>query len=97
MRRKKRLGLLLALALAAGVLSGCTAETPEQDEDTRPLIVVGVDSYPPYTSMGALLTCAGALLAASAPSPPTPNISYIAFFMLFFLSMLFLSSLKVCG
>ena len=29
------------------------------------------------------------VLAASEPSPPTPNISYIAFFMLLFLSMIF--------
>ena len=53
MRRKKRLGLLLVLVLAAGVLSGCAAETPSQDENTRPLIVVGVDNYPPYTYIGA--------------------------------------------
>ena len=53
MRRKQRIGLLLALMLAAGVLSGCAAETPEQGEDMRPLIVVGVDNYPPYTYIGA--------------------------------------------
>ena len=41
------------------------------------------------TSTDALLPCAGAVLAASEPSPPTPNISYIAFFMLLFLSMIF--------
>ena len=53
MRRKQRIGLLLALALTASILSGCAAEIPTQGEDTRPLVVIGVDNYPPYTYIGA--------------------------------------------
>lgn len=60
MTRKRIYSLLLALALAAGLLTGCSGEaaTTEEDDD-RPQVVVGVDTYPPYSYIGPDGTSAG--------------------------------------
>lgn len=57
---KRIWSLLLALTLAVGLLTGCGAapETTEQDDD-RPVLVVGVDTYPPYAYIGSAGTTTG--------------------------------------
>ena len=54
MMNKRVWSLLLALALAAGLLTGCGA-APETAEpvDDRPVLVVGVDPFPPYAYIGS--------------------------------------------
>ena len=57
---KRVWSLLLVLALAAGLLTGCGAapETTEQDDD-RPALVVGVDPFPPFAYIGSAGAPAG--------------------------------------
>lgn len=55
MRRKRIYSLLLALALAAGLLTGCGQENAAQEstaDEALPTLVVGVDTYPPYSHIG---------------------------------------------
>lgn len=47
MRNKRVWGLLLALTLAAGLLTGCGAAPETAEQDDRPALVVGVDPFPP--------------------------------------------------
>lgn len=57
---KRVWSLLLVLALAVGLLTGCGAapETTEQDDD-RPTLVVGVDPFPPFAYIGSAGAPAG--------------------------------------
>lgn len=57
---KRVWSLLLALTLAAGLLTGCGAapETAQQDDD-RPALVVGVDPFPPFAYIGSAGAPAG--------------------------------------
>ena len=48
MRNKRVWSLLLALTLAAGLLTGCGAAPETAEQDDRPALVVGVDPFPPY-------------------------------------------------
>ena len=62
MRRKRIYSLLLALALAAGLLTGCGQENTAQEstaDEALPTLVVGVDTYPPYSHIGPDGTPAG--------------------------------------
>ena len=55
MTRKRIYSLLLALALAAGLLTGCGQENATQEntaDEALPTLVVGVDTYPPYSYIG---------------------------------------------
>lgn len=47
MRNKRVWSLLLALTLAAGLLTGCGAAPETAEQDDRPALVVGVDPFPP--------------------------------------------------
>lgn len=60
MVNKRVWSLLLALTLAAGLLTGCGAgpETAQQDDD-RPALVVGVDPFPPFAYIGSAGAPAG--------------------------------------
>lgn len=53
MRNKRVWSLLLALTLAAGLLTGCGAAPETAEQDDRPALVVGVDPFPPYAYIGA--------------------------------------------
>ena len=53
MRNKRVWSLLLALTLAAGLLTGCGAAPETAEQDDRPVLVVGVDPFPPYAYIGA--------------------------------------------
>lgn len=62
MRRKRIYSLLLALALAAGLLTGCGQENTAQEstaDEALPTLAVGVDTYPPYSHIGPDGTPAG--------------------------------------
>lgn len=55
MRRKRIYSLLLALALAAGLLTGCGQENTAQEDaadEALPTLAVGVDTFPPYSYIG---------------------------------------------
>lgn len=55
MRRKRIYSLLLALALAAGLLTGCGQENSAQEstaDEALPTLAVGMDTYPPYSYIG---------------------------------------------
>ncbi len=55
MTRKRIYSLLLALVLAAGLLTGCGQENTTQEstaDENLPTLVVGVDTYPPYSYIG---------------------------------------------
>lgn len=60
MRNQRIGGLLLALTLAAGLLTGCgPLPEPETPADDRPVLTVGVDAYPPYAYVGSAGTPTG--------------------------------------
>ena len=53
MMNKRVWSLLLALTLAAGLLTGCGAAPETAEQDDRPVLVVGMDTYPPYAYIGS--------------------------------------------
>ena len=68
MRQTKAVRLLLALVLAMIILTGCGTRKADTTADDRPVIRVGVDTYPPYSYIGSGGTPVGidVELAASA-------------------------------
>ncbi len=44
----KILALMAAAVMAGAVLTGCSLQGADEKKDTRPVIVVGSDNYPPY-------------------------------------------------
>ena len=59
MVKKRVLSLLLALVLAAGLLTGCGAAPEPAEPDDRPVLTVGVDPFPPFAYIGSAGAPAG--------------------------------------
>lgn len=43
-----KISAILAIVIAAVMIAGCSLQSDDEKEDTRPVIVVGSDNYPPY-------------------------------------------------